>query len=429
MNGAIQMVYQPSAGMEHELYYSLFTTTLGVFAGSTIGNLTDLEEAIGRDVPFNINDYFSYQVNPPSQKVEHHLLKYAGKKMVDSKTYYEWVFGSQYDHRREFDWRRGGRSDIPTLELKLLTQDLKFKFVRDNGRIRYKVGSQLAYSDNTNDAETGILPLIPDYLRATLGLYGISQYALGRFEIEGGARYDIQHLTAWPITLTLPREIEKMEHLYHNYAFSLGGLYQAGNESTSRLQLALAKRSPEANELYSNGLHQGVASIEEGNWDLQSEVSFKAIFTQGVHFENLFHVDLSVYSHWFDGYIYLKPEDELRLTIRGAFPVYKYTQEDAWIRGCDLVLVSDFSHQLEWNAKFSWLRGTSLPDNQPLSLMPSTEISSALSWALKDSPTFRGTRLSVEGSYTANKSIGMRKRSCLHHRRVIFCWGLNLGRI
>ena len=93
-----------------------------------------------------------------------------------------------------------------------------------------------------------------------------------------------------------------------------------------------AKRSPEPNELYSNGLHQGVAGIEEGNWQLQPERLFKTILTQSAYIPKFFHVEVSLYSHLMDDYIYLKPEDELRLTIRGAFPVYKYTQEDAWIR-------------------------------------------------------------------------------------------------
>ncbi len=58
-NGSLQLVYRASEKVQHQLYYSLFTSKLGIFAGSQISNLTDLEEAIGREEPFNINDYFS----------------------------------------------------------------------------------------------------------------------------------------------------------------------------------------------------------------------------------------------------------------------------------------------------------------------------------------------------------------------------------
>lgn len=401
LNGSLQLVFHPSQKTEHEVYYSLFNTRLGIFAGAFSSNLTELEEALGRDIPFNINDDFSYDINPPSQKVQHHLLKYSGRRFINPETYYEWVVGSQYDYRREYDRRRGGRADIPALDLRLFTQTLQLKYVRDSERIRYKLGGQFSYANNTNDPETGVLPLIPDYERGILGAYGLAHYALGKFELEGGARYDFQTLVAWPITLTVPREVVKTNHIYHNYAITIGGVYQPNKDVVSRLQFALANRSPEPNELYSIGLHQGVASIEEGNWDIQPEISFKTIFTQSFHWEEWFHFDVSLYSHLFDRYIYLQPQDELRLTIRGAYPVYIYEQEDAWIRGVDFVVVSDFSHHLEWNAKFSWLRGTSLPDNQSLSLMPAAEVSSAISWAIKDTPLFKGSRLSIEGSYTA----------------------------
>ena len=90
------------------------------------------------------------------------------------------------------------------------------------------------------------------------------------------------------------------------------------NDDETRLQLVAARRSPEANELYSNGLHQGVAGIEEGNWLLQPEVSFKSILTQALAFPDLMHVELSVYSHQ-----YLRPR---RARVSGAKVFAQYVQ-------------------------------------------------------------------------------------------------------
>ncbi|MBK8832317.1 MAG: TonB-dependent receptor [Saprospiraceae bacterium] len=400
LNGSLQLVFRPTEKVQHQVYYSLFTSTLGIFAGSHISNLTDLEEAIGREEPFNINDYFSYDINPPKQEISHHLLKYSGKKFVDENIFLEWTYGLQADHRQEFDVRRGNRSDIPALDLQLWSNNFQLKYINDKSRVRYKAGVQATITDNSNDYDTGILPLIPDYLESVTGLYSLFQYPVGKLVLEAGARYDLQLLKAWPITLTLPREIVVMEHVFHDYAFSAGAVFKATNDDETRLQLVVARRSPESNELYSNGLHQGVAGIEEGNWLLQPEVSFKSIMTQALAFTDLLHVELSLYSHLVYDYIYLKPDDELRLTIRGAFPVYKYTQQDAWIRGADIVLISDFSHHLEWNAKFSWVRGTTLEDGKDLSLMPPAYVSSSLAWAFHDSPVWKGARIAVGAEYT-----------------------------
>ncbi len=404
LNGSLQVIYHPSTTVQHQLYYSVFTTTLGIFSGSNISNLTDLEDALNRDEPFNINDYFSYQINAPKQKVEHHLLKYSGKKFINEHESIEWIVGSQYDHRREFDVRRGDRSDIPALDLKLLAQSMQVKYVNDHSRLRYKVGAQFTFLDNTNSYETGILPLIPDYLKGTSGLYALCHYPLGKFVLEAGARYDLQLLKAWPITLTLPREVVIQQHTYHDNAFSVGAVYRGNNDMESRVQLVAAKRSPEPNELYSNGLHQGVASIEEGNWLLTPETSVKTIFTQSFFLENIMRVEASIFSHVVDDFIYLQPSGELRLTIRGAYPVNTYTQNDAWIRGADVVFISDFSHHLEWNLKFSQVRGSTLITKSPLPLMPSAFVSSAVSWAFEDTPVFRGSRVSIEGAYTGRQN-------------------------
>jgi iron complex outermembrane receptor protein len=401
LNTSAQLIYRKSENVNHQFYYSLFTSTLGVFAGSHVSNLTDLEEAIGREVPFNVNDYFSYSIEPPKQNVQHHLLKYSGKKYIREFVFLEWVYGLQADHRREFDVRRGDRSDIPALDLQLWSNILQVKYINEVSRVKYKLGMQVNYSDNENDYDTGILPLIPDYRKGTAGVYAIAQYPLERWVFEAGARYDLQALKAWPISLTLPREIIPMEHIFHDYAFSAGLFFRSVHDHDSRLQLVVAKRSPEPNELYSNGLHQGVAGIEEGNWLLQPETSFKTIFTQTVVLPELLHIEVSAYAHLIYNYIYLKPEDELRLTIRGAFPVYKYTQEDALLRGFDVVLVSDFSHHLEWNAKFSLTRGNTLVEDRALSLIPPAYVASGLSWAFHDTPVLKNSRISIEGEYTA----------------------------
>ncbi|MEJ7912713.1 MAG: TonB-dependent receptor, partial [Chitinophagaceae bacterium] len=59
-----------------ELYYSLFNTRIGIFAGSHIGNLADLQKAIASTSP---NPVFTgqqtYKIERPSQEVTHQLLK------------------------------------------------------------------------------------------------------------------------------------------------------------------------------------------------------------------------------------------------------------------------------------------------------------------------------------------------------------------
>jgi iron complex outermembrane receptor protein len=60
-----------------ELFYSQFNTRLGIFAGSHIGNVTDLWNAIlSKDPPDYIKNVgFSYSIDRPYQAIQHQLLK------------------------------------------------------------------------------------------------------------------------------------------------------------------------------------------------------------------------------------------------------------------------------------------------------------------------------------------------------------------
>ena len=124
--------------------------------------------------------------------------------------------------------------------------------------------------------------------------------------------------------------------------------------------IGYALRSPEVNELYSAGLHQGVSGIEEGNRQLNIEKSVKNILTIDVNFDQRVLLQLIGYHQFIDDYIYLKPEKELRLTIRGAFPVFIYDQTNAAINGMDFTGSIEISKHVKWLSQFSYIRGHDL---------------------------------------------------------------------
>ncbi len=403
-NSSLQFIYRPNEVTQHQLYYSLFSTTIGVFAGSHISNLTDLEQAIGRDKPFNVQEDFSYSIASPKQHVIHQLFKYSGKTLFRDEAFLEWHYGLQSNHRQEFDIRRGGRSGIPALDLQLWSHEVDARYTNNKSSVKYKTGFQTKWTDNTNDVETGILPLIPDYQRLSASLFITAQIPLGKSVVETGGRYDLQSLDVWAISHSLPREIIRRDHLYHDFSIVAGMMFRQGENIETRFHNMLVRRSPEVNELYSNGLHQGIAGIEEGDWTLKPETSLKSILTQSIQINDILHFELTAYAHLIDQYIFLKPEDELRLTIRGAFPVYTYQQEDAWIRGFDMALVSDISHRLEWSGKMSFIKGVTRDEKIGLSLMPPSYIFSSLSWAIKDSRIWKGSKIEVQGEYTGRQN-------------------------
>src|SRR5690606_32311480 len=74
-NFSIAGVYRKNRFIS-ELYYSYFDTRIGLFEGSHIGNLTDLQNAIASERPDpSFTNENTYKVDRPYQDVHHHLLK------------------------------------------------------------------------------------------------------------------------------------------------------------------------------------------------------------------------------------------------------------------------------------------------------------------------------------------------------------------
>jgi iron complex outermembrane receptor protein len=371
------------------LYFSTFNTHLGILRGAHIGNLTDLNSAIGREIPFFTSDSFSYTINSPSQKVNHHLIKLSTIGKLSKERIVHVNYGFQLNSRREFDVRRGGRSDEPALSLKQYTQQLDFSFEKSMAAGGYlKTGVLGQYIDNTNLPETGILPLIPDYLNFNEGVFLIYQKEWSKWTAEAGVRGNFAQYRVVSITRTLPREIERNNHSYANYSFSGGLNYIPYRWLRLTGNTGWAGRPPAINELYSFGLHQGVSSIEIGSPDLQVERAFKATLSAEVTFGNrLFAQILGYYQHMND-YIFLQPSAEPELTIRGAFPVFNYNQTDAVIKGLDLLFSFEPSELIRFISKASWLRGDDVRNGLPLVYMPSANLENKIEVNLKGKSIF-----------------------------------------
>ncbi|MDW3645606.1 MAG: TonB-dependent receptor [Bacteroidia bacterium] len=382
------------------LYYSLFNTELGILRGSHIGNLTDLQNAIGNRVPAFTADTFSYKINPPRQVVQHHLLKWENHFLFPDQSSLTFIYGGQLNDRKEFDVRRSGRSEIPSLSLFLQSHfaDVKYQKTLESG-LSFKVGTQGKFVDNNNNPETGIFPLIPNYRKYNSALYALLYSGENRLMYELGARYDYQLYQVATINVGPPAFVERFEHSYHNYAL-LGSLkFTHNSQFTSRLNLGMAQRSPDINELYSQGLHQGVSGIEEGDRSLIPETSMKAVLSNTLIVGKQFFLESTAYLQNIDNYIFLEPEDEYRLTIRGAFPVFRYKQTGAQIMGWDLLAKFTPVEKWEWITKYSVIRGHDLSNDLPLVYMPANNFFSSISFLPEEQGNFHFDRLSINAKY------------------------------
>ncbi len=202
-----------------------------------------------------------------------------------------------------------------------------------------------------------------------------------------------------PFSLTLPRVVEHETKQYHNVSFSMGIRMPLNESWEIRLNTGYTKRSPEINERFSFGLHQAVAGIEEGNRNLNSEHSLKGILTQSIHITEKLNMELSLYSQFIRDFIYLEPQKELRLTIRGAFPLYIYKQTNARISGIDFLGRYEFGHHWQILIQSAYLLGKDLKMDDALVYMPPNQFSAGLSYQMNQILGFKNLKIELRAKH------------------------------
>jgi len=389
----------------HRAYYSFYSTSLGVLRGAHIGNTTDLKNALVRDEPLFTEETFSYELESPRQAVTHDLWKISSKYFFSDHNFIQLSYAGQKNQRREFDVRRNGRSNIPALSLNLLAHNFQLIYHKEGKRDWHlESGLQFRINDNENDPETDVFPLIPNYESFQPSIFFSSKKSGEHLAFDIGARYDYKFLKVQRFTNTVPPVYETPEHVFHNYTFLAGiGTTQLKNGS-SRFQVGLVQRAPEINELYSAGLHQGVASIEEGQSDLQPETGIKILWTNNINIKNKLFLEASFYTNPIRDFIFLEPQEDLRLTIRGAFPVFLYKQADVNLSGFDLLSKWDINKRFSWINKFAYVRGQNLTTSQPLIDIPSGDLQSSFQYEIERIKRLQNFSVELTGNYVLQQN-------------------------
>ncbi len=398
INGAIQLEKKFSDHWETDVYYSIFNSTIGILRGSQVGSSDDLQKAIRSVTPYFTSDSFAYAINAPKQEVAHHLLKIQNTFTVSENTFWTFNYGGQLNNRKEFDVRRNGRSEIAALSLQQKSHFLEsvYQHSTSNG-YQLKSGLQFTFIDNVNVPGTGILPLIPDYLSYQTSGFGLIQKQKNDWLYEAGIRYDHKYFNVAKITNE--RTLEYLLNQYNNYSFSGGIKHQLTSYLKISANSGYVIRSPEINELYSNGLHQGVSGIEVGNPNLKSEKSFKTTLTTDWKIADKLYIQAVPYFQHITDYMYLQPQLEFRNTIRGAFPVFAYHQTNASILGIDAMASFEWNEKFKWITKYSFLKGNDVSNQIPLVGMPANNLTNTVKYNFKDWKNWKNTSATLSGQY------------------------------
>ncbi|MCU0380495.1 MAG: TonB-dependent receptor [Chitinophagaceae bacterium] len=394
-----------------ELFYSIFNTKLGIFTGAHIGNVTDLINAInGNEPPAYIKDQpFTYAIDRPYQQVQHHLGKAKAFLQTGDYSRLNIVLSTQYNRRREYDIVRTERSN-PQLELNLVTGMADIAWDHYKGKHwKGTVGGSAMYQWN----DYSYRYFIPNYQAFHYGAFIAEKYLAGKWQLEGGLRYD--HRQMFSITDNDKSPFDELtgntlapgqpygERRFSGFSGNLGALYRFNGKLTANLTFASAWRAPQVNEMFSNGLHHGAARIEKGKADLATERANSIL--AGVQYEgSAFSADISLYHKQIDGFIYLKPTYPPELTIRGAFPTFAFDQTDARLTGMDLQLSWMPSHHIRLTGKGSILRAFDRSRDEWLIQMPADRGELAFEYLFGDGKQWKQSWVKASMQYVSEQT-------------------------
>lgn len=406
-----------------DLFYSQFYTKVGLFTGAQVGSLADFYAAIARPEPL-VQSGFSYELGRPFQQVQHDLLKLRAYVRSERWGTLTATVARQQNVRREYDLLSFSRSANPELYLQLVSQTADL--VWEHAPIKLANGGRLSGSAGFNGITQGnvrrFLFLIPNYRNYGAGLFAIERYAIDRWTVEGGLRYDYRWLRAFFLDEPT-NQVTNRTRQWSNATGSLGATYQLDAKLTLSANLSTAWRAPNVSDLYSNGLHQSAVAYERGNPDLKPEQAYDANLSVEYTGDRLY-ADLGFYSNLINNYIYLKPDSMPVVGQRGAFPAYSYNQVQATFRGIDATIRYKLTERLAFTSKTSLLFAYDRTNRGYLVYIPPNRTDNALRYDWNSRPgsskKLSGLYVSVNALYVARQNRVPTVTQRLENNQIIF---------
>ena len=382
-----------------EASYSIYANDLGILRSSHVGNAADLATAINSNQPFVVND-FTYTIDDPKQEIVHQTAKISAFKRYEDLGKLKFQYDFQKNNRLEFDIRRDSEDTRPSIDLELTTHTaaLDFDYTADNSVVA-KVGVLGRSQTNFPDPDTGVRRLIPDYDRIDLGPYAIGGKTINKWTLEGGLRYDYNHIDAlkfyrrsfWEsrgydeefgdlvvedfgVQLLVQRILN-----FHNVSTTAGVNYDFNDIYSISSNYAFSNRAPNPSELFSDGLHQSAARIELGDLRFEKETSQKVGVTLSRKHKN-WSFSLAPFANYINNFLLIEPTGSIQ-TIRGNFPIWEYRQTDARLLGIDIDNSIALTKHFSLTNQLSVVKGRDRKRQLPLINIPPVSTRNRISYS------------------------------------------------
>ncbi len=166
--------------------------------------------------------------------------------------------------------------------------------------------------------------IVPQTLSNSYGVFAVESFNIGTFANQLGVRVEDTTLD--------PQGLSSLS--YMPVSASASSLFKINDSNSLNLAITRSQRSPQVQELLTNGFHDATRSFEVGNLNLREETSYN--LDLGYKFKSDWvKAQLDLFHNWAGDYIYQQRNGEF---IDGA-PVLETRQADATFMGYESKLI------------------------------------------------------------------------------------------
>lgn len=215
----------------------------------------------------------------------------------------------------------------------------------------------------------------PDTRRTSLAAFTFQEVELDPVRVEAGLRYD--WVQADPLQEDPDSDIGVIrDRTFGAASGSLGLLVDVGSGFVMGANAARGFRTPDVNELYSEGPHLAAYAFEVGNPSLETEVgtgvdAFVRYAGERVNGE------FTVFRNGISGYVYPRETGD---TSRVQLPIYQFRGEDAVLQGWEAAAEWNVAGDLKLEGTAAFVRGTLSGSDEPLPLIPPLQGRVGIAW-------------------------------------------------
>jgi iron complex outermembrane receptor protein len=393
---------------ELSLSSSLFSTRVGVFTGLLAENVNVFREQLGRARPLNASLFESeYEVERPYQEVNHVIAQGRAGLDLGELGGLRLQVSAQRNRREEFDLvRRSVTGPQVDFTLETLQGELVWRLDTVEGFLA-EVGAVGSRQENVFRGRR----LVPNYRANGGAVFGWAQLQEGDWALELGARLGVTDIDTFQRERTGGDQasVEAHDLSYLTPSLLLGGRWSPAASLELTLNLSAASRAPAVNELFIDGVSQGLAAFERGDLGLSPEQTWGASLELRWSPVQPVTLEVTSYASWIDDFIYMAPalepdgQPEITQTINGGFPTFQWLQEDALYYGVDAALTLRPARWIELQTRAATVRAQAIARDQPLVLIPPDLVEQRLRLSRAALGPLRESYLSGQLAWTARQ--------------------------